>query len=260
MKTLPIPRAAVPALAALGALTLLAFVLIVALFVGAPPSTAQPSDPPPPVGVIATPTPQPGLGQAINAYGAPDQASYIGPVEAGRAYTVVAISDDMAWLQLDVVGSGLVWTTVESVHGVDSSVLPIIARIAPTALPPPPAPPAATPAAASYDPAPAAPLCTADTCDPQTAPTVCAADMSGCWSAAAPTVVRVNVPVENAQGQKAETESAPPERVNPATFADPGCSPFVGYLPGSPCFRGGADEAATPLPRPGERGFVDSFK
>lgn len=113
--------------------------LVGAILVTAAPQPVAASQPP--IGIIATPTPgatePPGLLRSINAYGAPDPATLIGPVEAGRAYTVVARSPDAGWLQLDVVGSGLVWTPVESVDGVDVGALAVVAPAPPAALPAP---------------------------------------------------------------------------------------------------------------------------
>ena len=99
--------------------------------------TTSPGVPCPKIIILGTATPPPTaahvLTQAISAYGAPDTATLIGPVEAGRAFAPVAVSADGAWLQLDIAGSGLVWTTAASVDGVDASVLAVIATLEPTA-------------------------------------------------------------------------------------------------------------------------------
>lgn len=61
--------------------------------------TAQvPSSPPAPTALV--------LVRAIVAYDAPNGGA-LGALEAGRAYSLVAISD--AWQQIDIEGSGLVW-------------------------------------------------------------------------------------------------------------------------------------------------------
>lgn len=125
VRTVPIkaPRPWLPLvmLATFGALTL---VLVGVILYAAQPSTASAVSPP--VQIVATPTLGPaaqtgGLARAIIAYDAPD-GNAIGGIEPGRTYTVVARSG-IGWLQLDVDGSGLVWTPADQVDGVDMSAL-----------------------------------------------------------------------------------------------------------------------------------------
>lgn len=63
----------------------------------------------------------PRLDRAIVAYDAPNGA-VIGPIETGRVYRVLRVAGD--WLQLDVSGSGAIWTTASALYGVASEPTP----------------------------------------------------------------------------------------------------------------------------------------
>jgi hypothetical protein len=166
------------------------FLFVAAISIRAPAQPAAQAQPP--ITIIATPEPTPivaevGLPHAIVAYDSPGGA-VIGPIEAGRGYLAVA-RYGTDWVQLDVDGSGLIWTEAAPI-GLELAGLT-------DRMPPPPPP--------------------------------------------APIVVYVPAPVEPQQ-QPAILEAAPTEPPAPsepnfaASFQEPGCSKFVGYLPGDPCY------------------------
>lgn len=67
--------------------------------------------------------------RAIGVFGAPDTASYIGSVEAGRAFSPVA-RYGADWTQVDMGGSGRVFVRTSDLYGV-----PELVDIAPTEAP-----------------------------------------------------------------------------------------------------------------------------
>ena len=216
------PRAAWPALAACGALVVLIILLVVVLVRAGSLAAATPD----PVIILGTSTPTAaptaqtvGLARAIIAYDAPG-GNAIGGIEPGRQYTVVARAG-IDWLQLDVAGSGLVWTQIDQVDGVDVAALPDLA--------PPTAPPVAQqPAQPQGDSA-----TVSNAGGGQVYPTP---DADGnicqdgrCWNVNAPSVVYV---------------------ADPRTLATP--TPAAAVAAG--------DQPSSGLPQPGEPGFKESFR
>ncbi len=107
--------AGTPTMAAVGA------VLIQTPFAVEPPPAAAPTDVPLPIA--------PRLAGPVTAYAAPDGAT-IGPIEAGRAYRVLARSG-AGWAQIDAAGSGVVWVRADA--SLDLASAPDLA----TPIPPP---------------------------------------------------------------------------------------------------------------------------
>lgn len=123
-----------PALVTSGGFLVLLFGLILAVAIGSSvPAGAQAVVSSQPV-VTATPAPIAiiSVGQAstladpINAYGAPDGAALIGPVERGRRFTPIARTADGNWIQVDVLGSGLVWTPIANIRNLDVAGLAVV--------------------------------------------------------------------------------------------------------------------------------------
>jgi hypothetical protein len=138
----PIPSAALPALAAL-AITFALIAALVVVSLTSAPAAAQASAQPTPAANIVAATPaieiisagQAGrLSDPINVYGGPDAQSMIGPVEKGRSFTPIAVSSDRQWLQVDVLGSGLVWTPAANIRNLNADGLAVVE--APNGAPP----------------------------------------------------------------------------------------------------------------------------
>lgn len=109
-----------------------------------PPAVSRITSAPAPTVLPPTAIPVNALQRAIVAYAAPGGV-VIGPIEPGRAYTATARYGS-AWVQLQVAGSGLIWTEAAIVGG-DIAALPDLTP--PTAIPAP-----------IWQPAPQAPIAT----------------------------------------------------------------------------------------------------
>ncbi len=110
-----VSAAGTPTMAAVGA------ILVQTPFAVEPPQAPAPTDVPLP--------PAPRLAGPVTAYAAPDGAT-IGPIEAGRAYRVIARSG-AGWAQIDAAGSGVVWVRADA--SLDLASAPDLA----TPVPPP---------------------------------------------------------------------------------------------------------------------------